>query len=74
MEMFGLAVLLVAVAAYYGLFDILEVGARMGTREIKDLERDQKSKMMHKAAARKIDDKEYKAAIANNTMIDGYDL
>ena len=74
MEMLGLAVLLVAVAAYYGLFDILEVGARMGTREIKDLERDQKSKMMHKAASRKIDDKDYKAAIANNTMIDGYDL
>ena len=74
MEMLGLALLLVVVAAYYGLFDILEVGARMGTREIKDLERDQKSKMMHKAAARKIDDKDYKAAIANNTMIDGYDL
>lgn len=74
MEILGLAILVVGVMAYYGVFNIIETGAGMANREIKDLERDQKSKLMNKAAARKVDEAEYKKAISNNSLIDSYDL
>lgn len=74
MEVLGIAILVVVVMAYYGVFGILETGAGMANREIKDLERDQKSKLMNKAASRKVDEAEYKKAISNNSLIDSYDL
>jgi hypothetical protein len=74
MEILGLAILIVGVLAYYGVFGIIETGAGMANREIKDLERDQKSKLMNKAASRTIDEAEYKKAVSNNTLIDSYDL
>lgn len=74
MEVLGLAILVVCVLAYYGVFGIIDTSASMANREIKDLERDQKSKLMNKAASRKVDEAEYKKAISNNSLIDSYDL
>lgn len=74
MEILGLAILVVGVMAYYGVFSIIETGAGMANREIKDLERDQKSKLMNKAASRQVNEAEYKKAISNNSLIDSYDL
>lgn len=74
MEILGLAILVVGVMAYYGVFSIIETGAGMANREMKDLERDQKAKLMNKAASRKIDEAEYKTAMTNNSLIDSYDL
>ena len=74
MEMVGLVLIIVVVCAYYGLFEVVEVGARMGSRQIKDLERDQKAKLMNKASARTIREEDYKLAASNNALIDAYDL
>ena len=74
MEVAVLAILIIGVLAYYGVLELLDLGAGMARREMKDLERDQKSKLMNKAASRTIDEAEFKKAVGNNTLIDSYDL
>ena len=74
MEIAVIAIVGILVAMYYGLFAVVEVAADMGTREIKDLERDQKIKLMNKAKAREINKEDYDLATSNNAMLDGYDL
>lgn len=73
-EMAVIVVIIVVVAMYYGFGEMVETGARMASREVKDLERDQKARSMTRAEARDFDEARYKNAVAKNAIIDSYDL
>ena len=74
MEVLAVIVVVSLLMAYYGLFDSLEIGASMASREVRDAERDQKARLAKKAASRKVDKKTMDAAIASNDELDAYDI
>ena len=65
---FGLIVIL-GVMMYYGVFGVVERGARMGDRAVKDLEMDQVQKLAKKDAAREIDEDLFKSAVAKRKIL-----
>lgn len=70
MEVLGLAVLIVGVMAYYGVFSIVERGARMADRSVADLERDQVQSLARKDAEREIDEATFTAAVEKRKLLE----
>ena len=66
----GTIVFIVAVLAYYGLGQNLEVGSRMVTRELLDAERAQKVRIVKGNVGETISATDYKKAVDHITKID----
>lgn len=64
MELLGLAVLLVAVAIYYGFFDSADTVARMANRKVERLEAEQIKADIDYYKENEINDEDYKGAIS----------
>ena len=62
--------LIVGVMMYYGVFSMVERGARMGDRAVKDIEMDQVQKLAKKDAAREIDEDLFKSAVAKRKILE----
>jgi hypothetical protein len=65
----GLVVIL-GVMMYYGVFNIVERGSRMGDRWVKDKEMDQVQDLAKKDAAREIDEDLFKSAVAKRKILE----
>jgi hypothetical protein len=74
MELFGIVIVVVLVAMYYGLFDSVEEAADMAKDELKDARRDQKVRLATKAGKRTITAEIIAKATESNTLLDSYDL
>lgn len=74
MEIVILAVLVVIVAAYYGLFNAVEIAADMATNELKDKARDQKERLIDTNAKRNIDADTVAKAKENMMLMDSIEL
>ena len=67
--------LVVAVAIYYGIGENLEVSSRMLTRELKDAERLQKSRIVNAHANKaQISDSDFEKATKSISRIDSLDI
>ena len=64
MEILGLALLIVAVAMYYGFFNSAETVARMANRRVERLEAEQIKEDIKFYASSEIKDDEYKGALS----------
>ena len=74
MELVLLAVVAILVAWKIGVFDMADEAVEMAKSEVREARRDQKARLVKRSVGRKIDEAEYKQAIANNSLLDAYDL
>jgi len=66
----GGLLVIVGVFMYYGVFNIVERGSRMGDRWVKDKEMDQVQGLAKKDAAREIDEELFESAVAKRKILE----
>jgi len=74
MELVGLIIVIAIIAAYYGVFENVEVASNMATTELKDAQRKQKIRIVKGNQTMGITDKQYKDATANIAKIDALEI
>lgn len=69
MEMFGIVIIVVIVAAWYGVFDMLEIGSRMGTRRLERLESEQVATDINYYENLELSEDKFKTATTKKAMV-----
>jgi hypothetical protein len=74
MEIAIITVIVVIVAAYYGIFNLLERGSSMVERELGEVERSQKLRIVKRHSNAELHEDQWKAATANIAKLDALDI